>query len=66
MDPPVTPEILLGYSEAERQKSKLFVCYYHSEFEDLIKEYSPALEESKEKAKKLVEASKQVKKEEQK
>jgi hypothetical protein len=32
----------------------------------LIKEYAPGMEEAKEKAKKLLEASKQVKKEEQK
>jgi hypothetical protein len=55
IDPAVTPAIILGYSEEERQKR----------YNELLKVYEQRFDENKTKATKLLEASKQVKKKEQ-
>ena len=54
IDPDVTPAVILGYSEEDRQKK----------FNELVKVYDQRFEENKSKAHKLLEASKQVKKKE--
>jgi len=52
IEPDVTPSLILGYSEEDRQKK----------FNELVKVYDERLEVNKSKAYKLVEVSKQVKK----
>jgi hypothetical protein len=48
IDPDVTPAVILGYSEEERQKN----------FNELLKVYDQRFDENKQKAAKLLEASK--------
>jgi len=48
IDPDVTPAVILGYSEEERQKK----------FNELLKVYDQRFDENKQKAAKLLEGSK--------
>ena len=54
-DPKITPAVILGYNDEERQ----------NRFNEIIKDHTSRFEEYKDKARKLLEASKQVKKKEQ-
>ena len=58
-EPPLTPAVLLGYDDSLRIQSKVKLFKY-LEFNEVISELTERLEEHKEKARKLIEASKQV------
>lgn len=58
-EPPLTPAVLLGYDDSLRIQSNNWTFKY-IEFNEVISELSERLEEHKEKARKLIEASKQV------